>query len=110
MPRACVSGQNLSKEFLLLMNNKLLVCLCVIAPFFYQLADVIVQPEFIKPGNLREHLEISNVIVIKETGSTSAVAGETLKSFPQFPVARIPANHVLHISLEEVFQREFLLR
>src|SRR5215470_2631804 len=100
--RACVGGQNLREKFLLPADDKLLVCLRVIASFFDQLADVrIVQPEFIKPDNLREHLEVSNVIVIKETRSASAVSGETLESFPQFAVARIPANHVLHISLEE---------
>src|SRR5262249_60448375 len=100
--RACVGGQNLREKFLLPMNDKLLVCLRVIASFFYQLGDVrVVQPEFIKPGNLREHLEISNVIVIEKTGGSSAVSGETLKSFPKFPLARITANHILPISLKK---------
>ncbi len=84
----------------------------IAAAFANQFADIrILEKEFIQPGNLREHLEVSDVPVTHANNdlqriilTPAAVSGEVA----QFAVARITANQVVDIGLEKVLHCETL--
>ena len=64
------------------------------------------QEELVKPRDLRQHLQIGEVLRLKILLCPLRRICRRSESFPQFVVSRITPDHVHRIRLEQVLQRE----
>src|SRR3954465_8857304 len=71
----------------------------------YQRGDVFLfKKKLIKPRNLRKHLQISKILRLEISLRAIRIASLLPKPVPQFFVARLPANYVPRIRLEQILQ------
>jgi hypothetical protein len=64
----------------------------------------ILQEEFVKPGDLGEHLQIGEVLGLEVFVRALRVVAGTAEALPQLAIARVAANHVDVVGLEQVLQ------
>src|SRR2546423_974191 len=80
---SCIRGQDTCQQLPLLAGNKFLVFTGVIAAFAYQSANIgFFEPELIKPGKLREHLEIGYIAVFEKECSLARIGLKALHMVP----------------------------
>src|ERR1051326_149408 len=100
-------GQDFTDEFALLLDDEGLVFQRVTMLFFDQCGDVrIGEEELVEPGDLREHLQVGEILGQKIFFSTLRRITGTAKTLPQFAIAGIAADHVGGIGLEQILQRK----
>src|ERR1700690_845492 len=108
--RSCMGRQDLGQQFALSIYYKTLVRERVIASFFNESSDVgLVEEKFIEPGDLRQDLQVGEVLRRKIFLCGFRRAARVAKVVPQLPVAGITRNQILRISLEKILQRETTL-
>src|SRR5258705_13983104 len=91
-------------------DDKALIVQRVVPAFLDQRGDFrVLKKEFVKPGNLRKHLQIGKVLRLEIfLGWLRTIAAAT-KTLPELPVARVAANHMNWIGLEKILQSESTL-
>ena len=94
-------GNDLAYQFTLPGNDECLVFQRVPLPFFDQCRNFgIFEKEFIKPGDLREHLEVREVLRLKILIRPLRRIARASKALPQRLITRIPADHMYRIRLK----------
>src|SRR2546422_11553707 len=91
-------------------DDKALIVQRVVPAFLDQRGDFRVQKkEFVKPGDLREHLQVGEVLRLKIfLGPFGSITAAT-KTLPELAVTRIADNHGKRIGLEKILQSEAAL-
>src|SRR5207302_2951289 len=98
------------QQFLLPSDHETLIVERVISSFVDQRCDVfLVQKEFIKPRNLRQNLQISEVLRLKVSLCTLGRFAMLAESFQQFPVTRISPDQIGWVCLKKILQGEAAL-
>src|SRR5579864_606907 len=99
--------QNLAQHFPFALNDKALV-LERIVPFLpHQRRNVLVfEKKFVKPRNLRKHLEIGEVLRLKEFLRPFRGVARAAETFPQLSIPRIASNQVDGVCLKQILQCE----
>src|SRR5262244_2660730 len=100
--------KNLTYQFALIRDYKLLLFKRIISAFLDQFLNIrLSQEEFIEPSNLRQHLQVSEILRLKVSFSAVRRLIHAAKLFPQFAISRIAPDEVCRIGLKKVLQCEF---
>ena len=87
--------------------TKLLIFERVVALFLDQRRNVFVfQKEFVEPCDLRQHLQVGEVLRIKIFFRFLGRIAMLAEPLEQLPVARIPPNHIRVVGLKKILQGE----
>src|ERR1700682_5853023 len=91
-------------------DNEPLIVQRIVPAFLDQGSDLrVVKKKFVEPGNLREQLQVGEILWLEIfLGSFGSIAAAT-KALPELAVTRIAANHVNRIGLEKILQCEATL-
>ena len=91
-------------------DDEALIIQRVIAALLNQGSDFgVLKKKFVKPCNLRKHLQVGKVLCLEIFLGWFGTAAAATKTLPQFTVTRIAANHVNRVSLEKILQGEAAL-
>src|SRR5580692_6081925 len=102
-----MGGQHFAQQRTLLTNHQRLIFDRESATFLDQRSDVgVFEKEFIKPRDLRENLQIRDVLCLKVFFGSLGRIARTAKTLPKLMVSRIAANHVERIRLKQILQSE----
>jgi hypothetical protein len=87
--------QNLAHQFPLARNHKTLIFERIIALFLDQRGDVFIfEKKLVEPGDLRQHLQVGEILRLKIFLGFLGRVPVLAESFPQFPVARIASDQI----------------
>ena len=99
--------QHSAQQFPFPRNHKLLIVERVAVPLGHQRRDVFLfQKEFVEPRNLRQDLQVGEILRLKISLRALRMVAMLAKALPQLAVARIAPDHVLRIRLKQILQRE----
>ena len=106
--KAAIDIGNHSQLLQLLGGEHRLVCGTIIAfaPNQFLQVRIVSKKLFVKPGQLREHLQVAKGGIVESAQATLGVFVHGLPSLVQLAVSRVAIDHPLHIGLKEVAQNE----
>ena len=100
-----MSRKHFGEQFAFASDNKALIIEGIISCFLDQRSDFgFLEEELIEPGDLREHLEISEILRLKIFFGTVRRLAGAAETLPQFAVARVATDHVDRVRLKEILQ------
>jgi hypothetical protein len=96
-----MGGQDLCQQFLFLLNYELLILEGVAMTFSDQGCDIcLVEEELVKPGDLRKHLQVGEVLGLKKLlGTFGRIAGAA-ETIAKFLISGIAADQVYGVGLK----------
>src|SRR5215467_14191293 len=104
--RGLVRRQDASQEFFLFADHQPLIFQSEVTPLLDKSANLrLLLEEFIHPGNLRKHLEVSDVAIGK---APARVGMGRMKLSRQLLITGIPSDHVLFVCLKEILSGKLL--
>src|SRR3984957_18206768 len=99
--------QHSSKKFSFQRNHKTLVLEREVSSLADQLRDIFFpQKIFIEPPDLREHLQIGEILRLKIFLRALCRIPRRLKLLQQLAISRIPSNNIRMIRLKQIAQRK----
>ena len=91
--------QYLTQQHTLFVYDESLILEGVVVSLRYQLRDIgFFQEEFVKPRDLREDLQIGEILRAKIPVGALGRVSSAAKAFPKFAVTRIAADHLPELS------------
>ena len=102
-----MSWKHSRQQFPFARDDKLLIVQRIVATFGHQGRDVVfLEEEFIEPGDLRQNLQIGEILCLEISFRALGMISMLAKSLPQLAVPRITPDHILRICLEQVLERK----
>ena len=105
-----MNRQDPAEQVALPRNHKPLVFERVVPAFADQFRNIFLRQKiFVEPANLREHLQVGEILSLKIFFRALGRSARQMKSLPQLTVARIASDHIHRIRLKQILQRELAL-
>jgi hypothetical protein len=102
-----VGRKYLGQQLTLLPNHELLILQRIVPAFLDQCRNLrLFQEEFVKPGYLREHLEVGKILRLEIAFGALGGIPDTAKPLPQLPVPGVASDHIHRICLKQVLESE----
>src|SRR5271154_209925 len=102
-----MNRQNPAQQLTLSRYYESLVLKCIAPAFANQFRNVLLrQKVFVKPSNLREHLQVGEVLRLKIFLRSLGRVSRRVKFLKQLAVSRITPNDIHRIRLKQILQRK----
>src|SRR5689334_17364137 len=94
-------------QFALVLNHEPLILQGIASFLFNQLLDLrLCEKEFVKPGNLRDHLQISKILLTEISFGSLRRFPATAETLPQLSISRITPDEMDRVRLKQILQGE----